>query len=241
MSMMHSSSSSAAPSAIPLEAAAYGGFIDALGEIVTIVLAIVGLSGVKPEPMLSIATIVFGAALLIQGGAMLGEFAQIDAPLETGVASGGTGVSALFLVGAAGIVLGILALLGVFAPVLTAAAVIAFGAALLISSSAVWRLLTSPAVTTGFGMRSPLIRIVASEIAAGSAGLQAMAGLAVTVLGILAVCGVFVQQLNLIALLVAGAAILLTGSTLSGTMIGFMRPAKTTVAVGIAVRSVRRR
>jgi hypothetical protein len=36
----------------------------------------------------------------------------------------------------------------------------------------------------------------------------------------------------LIALLVAGAAILLTGSTLSGTMIGFMRPTKTTISVG---------
>jgi hypothetical protein len=153
MSMTHSSSSSVASSAIPLEAAAYGGFVDALGGIVTMVLAIIGLSGVKPEPLVSIATIVFGAALLIQGGAMLSEFAQIEAPMEAGVATGGTGISALFLVGAAGIVLGVLALLGVFAPILTAAAVIAFGAALLISSSAVWRLLTSPAVAMRFGMR----------------------------------------------------------------------------------------
>lgn len=47
------------------EAATYGGFVDALGGIATIVLAIIGLSGVKPDILVSIATIVFGAALLI--------------------------------------------------------------------------------------------------------------------------------------------------------------------------------
>ena len=55
-----------------------------------------------------------------------------------------------------------------------------------------------------------------------------MAGLAVIVLGILAVAGVFSAGLTLIAFLVAGAAIVLTGGTLSGTMIGFMRPASPT-------------
>jgi hypothetical protein len=50
-----------------------------------------------------------------------------------------------------------------------------------------------------------------------------MAGLAVLILGLLAVCGIYTQPLTLIALLVAGSAILLTGSTLSATMIGFMR------------------
>lgn len=54
----------------------YGGFVDALGGIATIVLAIIGLAGVKAEMLVAIATVVFGAALLIQGGAMLTEFAQ---------------------------------------------------------------------------------------------------------------------------------------------------------------------
>ena len=51
------------------------------------------------------------------------------------------------------------------------------------------------------------------------------------VLGILAVAGVFTATLTLIAFMVAGAAIVLTGSTLSGTMIGFMRPTRTTAQV----------
>lgn len=205
------------------EAAAYGGFVDALGGIAAIVLAIIGLSGINPEVLLSISTIVFGAALLIQGGAMLGEFAEIEATPGSAVTAGGGGISALFLVGIAGIVLGVLALLGLHAAVLTAVAAIAFGVALLLSSSGVWQLLTSRSVATRFQTHSPMVRVVASEVAAGSAGLQAMAGLAVIVLGLLAVCGIYTVPLTLIALLVAGASVLLTGTTLSGTMIGFMR------------------
>ncbi|SRR5579883_1397001 len=220
MSMTYSSTSSA-----PAEAASYGGFVDALGGIAAIVLAVIGLSGVKPEALVSISTIVFGAALLIQGGAMLSEFAVVEAaPAEANAASSGGGLSACFLVGVAGIVLGVLALLGVYATILTAVAAIAFGAALVVSASAVWQLLTSRSFETRFQTRSPMLRMLASEVASGSAGVQGMAGLAVIVLGILAVAGIHTVPLTLIALLVAGAAIVLTGSTLSGTMIGFMRP-----------------
>jgi hypothetical protein len=208
------------------EAAAYGGFVDALGGIATIVLAIIGLAGIRPEVLVSIATIVFGAALLIQGGAMLSEFAQIEqieATSDANVSASGGGLSTLFLVGVGGIVLGVLALLNVHAPMLTAISAIAFGGALAISSAAVWQLLTSRSVASRFRGRSSVVRVVASEVASGSAGVQAMAGLGALILGILAVCGIYAQTLTLIALLVAGAAILLTGSTLSATMIGFMR------------------
>jgi hypothetical protein len=206
------------------EVASYGGFVDALGGVATIVLAVIGLAGVKPEMLVAIATVVFGAALLIQGGAMLTEFAQIETTAEPAAAMSGGGLSALFLVGFAGIVLGVLALLGIYAPVLTAASSIAFGAALVISSSAVWQLLTSRSIAARFQSHSPMLRVMASEVAAGSSGLQAMAGLAVIVLGILAVAGVFTTGLTLIALLVAGTAIVLTGSSLSGSMTGLMRP-----------------
>jgi hypothetical protein len=174
--------------------------------------------------------VVFGAALLIQGGAMLTEFALIDTTPESETASTGGGLSALFLVGFAGIVLGVLALLGVHAPILTAVSAIAFGAALVISSAAVWQLLTSRSIAARFQTRSPMLRVVASEVAAGSSGLQAMAGLAVIVLGILAVAGIFAQGLTLIAFLIAGAAIILTGSSLSTTMTGFMRPTGVTAS-----------
>jgi hypothetical protein len=201
----------------------YGGFVDALGGIATIVLAIIGLAGVRSFDLLSIATIVFGAALLIQGGAMLSEFAAIEATPQTNGISGGGGLGALFGVGVAGIILGVLALLGVQSTMLNAVAVIAFGGALVVSASAVWQLLTSRSVATRFQTGSSMLRVVASEIATGSSSLQGMAGLAVIVLGILAVAGISSQYLALIALIVAGCSIVLTGSTLSGTMIGFMR------------------
>jgi hypothetical protein len=215
MSMTYSSTASG-------EAATYGGFVDALGGIAAIVLAIIGLSGVHPEVLVSIATIVFGAALLIQGGTMLSEFAMDMTP-EGNSAVGGGGLIALFLVGVAGIVLGVLALLGVHADILTSVAVIAFGGALALSSSAVWQLLTSRSVAMQFQSRTPMLRLIASEVAAGSAVMQAMGGLAVIVLGILAVSGTLAVPLTLIGILVSGAAILLTGGTLSGTMVGFMR------------------
>jgi hypothetical protein len=219
MSTTYSTDSSAS-----VESAAYGGFVDALGGIATIVLAVIALSGIKADVLLSIATIVFGAALLIQGGAMLSEFAQIEANAQTPTAASGAGVSGLFLVGVAGIVLGVLALLGVHPLILTSVAAIAFGGALIVSASAVWQLLTSRSMTTRFQSRGSMLSAIASDVAAGSSGVQGAAGLAMIVLGILAVSGTFSLTLTLVALLVAGAAIVMTGSTLSGAMIGFMRP-----------------
>ena len=116
---------------ISREGAAYGGFVDAIGGVTTIVLAVLGLAGVAPNMMIGITVIVFGAALLIQGGTMLSEYARIIFPPGAAVSAvdqfGGNSLSAVFLVGAGGIVLGVLALLGIHAAALTPAAIIAFG------------------------------------------------------------------------------------------------------------------
>ena len=50
---------------------------EAVGGVATIVLAILGLSGVSPEYLLGIATIVFGAALVIEGTAIVADYAHI--------------------------------------------------------------------------------------------------------------------------------------------------------------------
>ncbi|MGO9486623.1 MAG: hypothetical protein ACLPX9_18955 [Rhodomicrobium sp.] len=214
------------------ESAAYGGFVDAAGGIVTMVLAIVGLSHTAPEMMVSIATIVFGAALLIQGGAMLSEYAEIMPGLSpTSAQFGGSSLSAVFLAGAGGIVLGILALLGINPPMLTSAAIVAFGAALMLSSNSVWLLysarrasltsLQQPPVSA----QRPAAEMLANEMASGSATMQALAGLTAIVLGIIALAGGNATVLSLVALLALGGALILTGSTLSATVMGFMRPA----------------
>src|SRR5947199_3948105 len=113
--------------------ATYGWFADAIGGIATVVLAIIGLAGIHSELMISIATIVFGVALLIEGGTVMSEYAGLIFPpgLTDAWASefSGGSLSAVFFAGAAGVVLGILALLGIHAAILTAIAIIAYGSA----------------------------------------------------------------------------------------------------------------
>ncbi len=220
------SSSYTESSSAPAEAAAYGGLADAIGGIATVVLAILALAGVHREIILPIAVIVFGAALLIQGGTMLSEYASIIFPASSiGASSEQFGVgslSTLFLVGVAGIVLGILALLGISAEILTAIAVIAFGSALILTSNAVRHLYMLQSSANRSGVPRAGTELLAGEMASGSAGVQMLAGLASLVLGILAVLEINHDILTLAALIVLGATVILTGSALTGLVIGFM-------------------
>ncbi len=215
------------------DTAAYGGFVDAIGGVATIVLAIIGLSGARPEMLVAVASIVFGAALLVQGGAMLSEYVGIIFPDGAGNVSmdqfGGSSLSALFMAGAAGIVLGILALVGVQAEILTSIAIIAFGSGLLVSSNSVTHLHALKRASEVQASQGGAA-VVAHEMAAGSAGVQALAGLAAIVLGILALADVHSIVLDLAALIALGATLVLTGSTLSATVVNFMRPARSSAA-----------
>ncbi len=209
------------------QTAAYGGLIDALGGIATAVLAIIGLTGVDPVGMAGIATIVFGAALLIQGGTILSEYTSMISagpPIPVEAASG-DGLSAVFVVGATGIVLGVLALLGIVPEALTAVAVIAFGSALVLSSGTVRQLYLLQTQILQLAAPRSTNELLAGQMAAGSAGVLLLAGIATTVLGILAVSGHNPATLTLSALLLVGVTVLLTGSTLSGLVLSFMRPA----------------
>lgn len=214
------------------ETAVYGGLIDAIGGLATIVIAIVGLSGVNAPMMAAIATIVFGAALLIQGGTMLSEYARIMFPAGSTATQvegfGGGSLSVVFLVGVAGIVLGVLSLLRIEPAALTPIAAIAFGSALVLSSNAVWQLHVLGQESLRGRSQSDLAssEILASEMAFGSAGVQALSGLAVIVLGLLALVGVAnAMTLNLVALLALGATIVFTGGSLSATLLNFVRSA----------------
>src|SRR6185437_1450705 len=112
------------------EVANYGGLIDAIGGAAAVVLAIIGLSGTNSNMLLAITTIVFGAALLIQSGAIVSELTHMTLPSAAESSSdefSAGGLSIVFLVGTAGIVLGVLALIGIYTVELTSIAVIAFG------------------------------------------------------------------------------------------------------------------
>ncbi|MGH8297307.1 MAG: hypothetical protein ACRETZ_17670 [Steroidobacteraceae bacterium] len=224
----------------PETAAAFGGAMDAIGGIATAVLAIIGLAGYRPELLAGVAVIVFGAALLIQGGTLLSEYSQLIGPVGTldtaSNAFQGDGLAAMFPVGIAGIVLGILALVGMVSVVLTAVAVIAFGAALMLSAQSVRRLarLQSEARRAA-SSRYAVREFLAGEMASGSAGIQFAAGLASLVLGIIAVvmmASVRNEWLTLVALLVVGLTNIISGSALSGMVMSFMRQEEQGSSVG---------
>ncbi len=222
----------------PEAAAAFGGVMDAIGGIATAVLAIVGLAGWRPELLAAVATIVFGAALLIQGGTLLSEYSQVFTPsaaLQTASdAFSGDGLAAMFPVGIAGIVLGILAVLGVAPLALTAVAVISFGAALMLSAQSVRRLFAMQAELRRSAVSASSVReFLAGEMAGGSAGIQFLAGIASVVLGIIAVSGVHNVVLTLVALLVVGLTNIISGSALSGLVLGFMRPEEPRSPAGV--------
>ncbi len=207
-------------------ATAYGGVIDAIGGIAAAVIAIVGLTGFHNELMAGIAVIVFGAAMLIQGGTLLSEYAVVM-PVVPAAESGDPGLSVMFLAGIGGIVLGVLALVGVAAAPLTSIAVIAYGAALVLSSSSVRHLFALQSTARRMTARSGT-EMLAGEMASGSAGLQLLTGLTAIVLGILSVAGARPPILTLAALLILGCTFIMTGSTLSGMVMGFMRQSHTT-------------
>ena len=225
----------------PEAAAAFGGVMDAIGGIATAVLAIIGLAGWRPELLAGVATIVFGAALLIQGGTLLSEYSQVFTPagaLQTASdAVGGDGLAAMFPVGIAGIVLGILALVGVAPFALTSVSVIAFGAALMLSAQSVRRLYRMQAELRRASIGVSSVReFLAGEMAAGSAGIQFVVGLGALVLGIIAVVMTATMRselLTLVALLILGLTNIISGSALSGLVLSFMRPESQTGATAM--------
>jgi hypothetical protein len=215
----------------PETAAAFGGAMDAIGGIATAVLAIIGLAGYRPELLAGVATIVFGAALLIQCGTLLSEYSQVFSPaaaMQTATdAVAGDGLAAMFPVGIAGIVLGILALLGMASYALTSISVIAFGAALMLSAQSVRKLYRMQSEVRRSSLSAYTTReFLAGEMAGGSAGIQFLAGLGAVVLGIIAVAGgadVRSEILTLVALLLVGLTNIISGSALSGLVLSFMR------------------
>jgi hypothetical protein len=195
---------------------------EAIGGIAAIVLTILGLAHVAPVFLVAIATIAIGAALLAQGSTIAMEYARLttgrgDAVIPLG---GGSTWSIELLAGAAGVVLGILALLNVSPVELVAIAVITFGGGLVLSTGAASQVLLLKATGTSTDER---MRRLAAETASTSAVAQGMTGLSAVVLGILSLAGFSSVTLVLIALLASGVFLVMNGSTVSGFMLSVFR------------------
>jgi hypothetical protein len=202
-----------------------GSIAEALGGIGAGVLAIIGLAGTFPFWLTAVAVIVMGAALLLQGLSVAGRFYALSEESAAGTAGEvemGSGAGAAVLGGAAGIVLGILALLDVFPLVLLPVAAIVFGGCLLLSCGAGMELNSLNFRRTWPQYRNTRARVLADVVSAAN-GVQVLVGLAGVVLGIIALINpYFPLTLTLVAVLVMACSLLLSGGALSGRMIGLI-------------------
>ncbi|WP_434047714.1 MULTISPECIES: hypothetical protein [Sorangium] len=183
----------------------------------TVVLAILALTGTLQAYLIPIATIALGVALLAHGSAVAARLRDLSVGWETRAELGG-GTGAELIGGAAGVVLGILALVGIAAPVLLPVAVIVFGGALLLGGGATADLgaLDVPGAHERLGDASRQASVAAS-------GLQTLVGAGAVVLGILALVGIDPVVLTLVGLLALGSAVVLCGTTVSGRMAAILR------------------
>jgi hypothetical protein len=188
-----------------------------IGGAAAVVLAILGLAGIYPHLLVSVATIAIGVSLLFKAIAIAAEYPRILARTDSSSAELGGGMSAEFLAGCAGIVLGILALLGIEFEPLTSIAVIVFGCGLIMGSAVVSRLNALKASASGADSTA---QKVVGEIVSGAMGMQVLVGVSAVVLGILSLIGIRPLTLTLVALLAIGASALLTGSAIAGKVIG---------------------
>jgi hypothetical protein len=195
-----------------------GSLAEALCGVAAIMLAIVSLAGVFPISLGAIAAIVLGAGLVLEGlaiGARFTNLLQGMSGSRIATAELGGGLSAEFLAGAAGIVLGILALVGIAPVTLLWVTSIVFGGALLLEAGATARLNNLIVEHR----RAPLMaRQLCNAMVTASAGAQVLIRLAAIVLGIVGLAGVYPLTLSMVAFLCAGAAVTLSGGALSTKM-----------------------
>lgn len=184
-------------------------------------LAILGLAGVYPGLMLSISTVAVGAALLFEGGAVASRLSHLMAStqgrMETEV---GSGVTAEFIGGLAGVALGILSLMGVLSTTLIPIAAIIYGGALIMGAGVTSRI---NAFAISRSTESEGFQQIAREASSAASGVQVLIGIATITLGILALVDFSPLTLSLVAMLSVGFADMLTGTTIASRMIGIFR------------------
>jgi hypothetical protein len=183
----------------------------ALGAVV---LGIIGLIGLFPTQLAAIATIAVGVMLLCEGGSIVfrayGLLSEAGAGETAAVSEVSRAITTEFLAGVAGVVLGILALVGVVPLTLMAVAVITYGGMLWLTSGG----------SIGFDWPAigddEMVRRLVRSLRGVAADAQLLVGLAGVVLGILGLAGIKSLTLVLVALLAIGASALLRSSAVGG-------------------------
>ena len=194
--------------------------MELLLAIGAVVLSILGIVGVFPTYLAAITVIGLGTILFFEGGNVILHYSELlDEAGGTNLVSASAvsrGITAEFLAGMAGIVLGILALLRIVPMTLLSVAVITYGGTLMLTSGeSVW-------LDSFVAKDNAIMRQLMHCMSLAAAGAQVLAGLAALVLGILALVGIASMTMVLVALLATGASILLRSSALGGFLLDFL-------------------
>ena len=201
-----------------LEVEAGGAALKTIGALAAATLCVLGIIGIVPAYMASIATIVVGASLLAEGTAIGREYTALLGRVSGGtfgVVELGAGMTAEFIIGGSAITLGVLSLVGVHPAVLLPSALIAIGSALILTSGTATRL---SALRLQALQADDFAQDVSHAIMSGTAGTQALTGVGAIVLGVIALVSAGSLMLTLVGLLAAGGALALTGGALGGKM-----------------------
>jgi hypothetical protein len=192
---------------------------ESTGAIALIVLAILALAKMDPMLLNAIAVIIAGIALLLEDGSLMSRYASVSPYVAArgSAASTSDGITAGTFAGMSGIVLGILAILGIAAEVLAAVAVIVFGAAVLFefatrAQTAALRMMIgeNPDQVAGVAFAETTRRNTSAMLIA----------VALITLGILALAGLMSSVLVTVGLLGLGAYLFLQSAAAAGSLMG---------------------
>ena len=193
---------------------------EVLLALAVVVLSILGIVGVFPTYLAAIAVIGLGAVLFFQSANLVLRYRELlydaSATSTPNASYVSRGITADLLAGMAGIVLGVLALLGIAPMTLLSVTVIIYGATLLVTSGELASLNSLDA------SESAMIHQWRHSMGLDAAGAQVLIGLAGLVLGILALVGIASMTMVLVALLATSVSTLLRSSFVGGLLQDFL-------------------
>ncbi|MBO0737676.1 MAG: hypothetical protein J2P48_14075 [Alphaproteobacteria bacterium] len=201
---------------IASEAEPVGLLTEGAAGIAVIILSVIALAGISPGTLASIATIILGVGLMAQAFNSAAENSKLAAAQPTAILDLGGETMFDSLCGIAGIVLGVLALVGISSAYLVSSALITFGGALLLSG-----VIGTPPK----GAHAPALEGQTEARpyrgAAATGAVEILIGVAAIVLGILSLASMVSWVLVLVGFLVVGAGLLMVSATFSGTVMRF--------------------
>jgi hypothetical protein len=198
-----------------------GSFVETIAGIGAVVLAVLGLVGMLPEVLLAVAVIAIGAAFVVESRSIVSRFHVVARNAsDIGMDELAVRMTTEFVAGVAGLVLGVVALLGVApAMILLPIAAIVFGLTLLFGVGVHSRL---SELETECGTTHEVTRKIAREAISAGSGVPMLLGVGAIALGILSLVGIAMSMvLTLTAVLAIGGGMFFSGAAMTAGMLGF--------------------